>query len=146
MRHYCLKSNCSNPRVSVSNLYYLIKLLLLFPAYFIYTPFVTLSMFVALSNFRRLIILLSSSHPFLSIHFLTLSTNHINVPAQYITHNSLSCFNVRTLSALIQFPYSPGVFGYRAILTMGGSDRGWGFLLEQSDTLHTASMLQYKFN
>ncbi len=36
------------------------------------------------------------------------------------THNALSCFIVRTLSAPIQFPNSPGVFGHRAILTMGG--------------------------
>ncbi len=74
----------------MSNLYYLIKLLQLFPAYFIYTPLVTLSMFVALSNFRRHINLLSSSHPSLSIPFFTLSTNLINVPAQHITHTTLS--------------------------------------------------------
>ncbi len=82
---------CSNPRVPVSNLCYLIKLLQLFPAYFIYTPFVTLSMFAALSNFRRLINLLSSSYPFLSIHFFTLSTYPINAPASAL----LICFHFK---------------------------------------------------
>ncbi len=35
-------------------------------------------------------------------------------------HNSLSCLIVRTLSAPIYFSNPPGVFGHRAILTMGG--------------------------
>ncbi len=38
--------------------------------------------------------------------------------------NSLSCLIGRTLSAPIHHSNSPGVFGHRAILTMGGSDRG----------------------
>ncbi len=43
------------------------------------------------------------------------------------THDSLSCLIVHTRSAPIYFPNSSGVVGHRAILTMGGSDRGWGF-------------------
>ncbi len=125
----------------MNNLYYLIKLLQFFPAYFIYTPFVTLSMFVALSNFRRLINLLSSSHNFLSIHFFTLSPNLINVPAQHSTHNSFFCLIVCTLSALIYISNTPGVFGHRAILTMGGggSDRGWGFPYRTNRNVSLAS-------
>ncbi len=114
---------CSNPRVSVSNLFYLIKLLQLFPAYFIYTPFVTLSMFVALSNFRRLINLLSSSHPLLSVHFFTLSTNLLNVPSQHITHTTLSpVLSCARSLRQYTFPNSIGVMGRRATLMWG--DRG----------------------
>ncbi len=122
----------SSPRLSVSNLCDLIQLLQLFPACFMHTPFVTLSMFVALSNFRRLINLLSFSHPFLFIHFFTLSTHPIYAPYKctcctHHKHKSLPCLIVRTLSAPIYLYKSPGVIGQRAILTMGGSDRGWGF-------------------
>ncbi len=57
--------------VFVSNLSsYLIKLLQLFPACFIYTLFVTLSLFVAQSKFCCLIELLTFYHPLLSIHYL----------------------------------------------------------------------------
>ncbi len=98
----------------------------IFPACLIYSLFVVLSIFFTLSIFRRLIKLLSVSHLSLSIHFLrylptykcTHCTHHIDL--------SLSCFVVRTLSALIQFPNSPGVFGPRAILLWGGSRHGWG--------------------
>ncbi len=67
-----------------------------FPACFIYTHFATLS------NFHRLINLLSSSQPFLTYSLLTLSSQLINVPAQdtkpYSPHSRLI---VRTLSAPI---------------------------------------------
>ncbi len=57
--------------VFLSNLYYyLIKIVQLFPACFINKLFVALSLFIALSNFRHLIKLLSSSHHLLSTHFL----------------------------------------------------------------------------
>ncbi len=56
-------------------LYYLIKLLSLFPACVIYSPFVALSIFVVLSNLCRIIKLLPSSHPLLSTHFFTLPTH-----------------------------------------------------------------------
>ncbi len=52
--------------IPVNNLYYLIKLLSLFPACVIYSPFVALSVFVVLSNFCRIIKLLPSwgiEHP-----------------------------------------------------------------------------------
>ncbi len=59
-----MEKDLLQPRVSVSNLCYLIKLLPPFPACFIYTPFFILSVFVALSNSRSLIKL---------FHLLTLS-------------------------------------------------------------------------
>ncbi len=42
---------------------------------------------------------------------------------------------MRTLSAPIYFSNPPGVFGHRAILTMGGGGRtvAGGFLIEQTD-------------
>ncbi len=46
--------------IPVNNLCYLIKLLSLFPACAIYSPFVALSIFVVLSNFCRIIKLLPS--------------------------------------------------------------------------------------
>ncbi len=62
--------------------------------------------------------------PFLIYSLFALSTHPINVPAQHTTNNnSFFCLIVRTLSALIYISNSPGAF---AILTMGGSDRGWG--------------------
>ncbi len=127
----------SSSRLSVSNLCDLIKLLQLFPACFMHTPFVTLSMFVALSNFRRLINLLWFSHPFPSIHFFyviyapfkcTCCTHH--------KHNSLPCLIVRTLSAPIYLSKSPGVIGHRAILTMGDRTVAGGFLDKQSASLY----------
>ncbi len=132
---------CSNPRVCVSYLYYLITLLQLLPDYFIYTPFVTLSMFVALSNFRRLINLLSSSRPFLSIHFFTLSTNLISTNlictcTTHHTHNSNSCLIVRMLSTPIYLSNSPGVSGHRTILIWGDRNKAGGFVKELNDTLH----------
>ncbi len=77
--------------------------------------------FVVLSIFCHLLTL---SYLFAFFRYLrtlkcTCTTHH--------THNSLSCLIVRTLSAPVYLSYSPGVFGHRAILTMGGSDRGWGF-------------------
>ncbi len=80
----------------MSNLSYLIKLLQLFPACFIYTPFVTLSPFVALSNFCRLIKLLSSYRtfvifsPLVIYSFFTLSAHPINAPAEHTTITTLS--------------------------------------------------------
>ncbi len=53
----------------MNNLCYLIKLLSVFPACVIYSPFVTLSIFAVLSNLFRIIKLLPSSHPLLSTHF-----------------------------------------------------------------------------
>ncbi len=105
-----------------SDLCYLIKLLQHFLAYFIDTPFVTLSPFDALSNFFRLIELLSFSHPLLSIQFL----RYLRTCCTHRKHNTLSRLNVRTLSAAIHFSNSPGVVpschsDYR------GSRHGWGF-------------------
>ncbi len=114
----------------MSNLYYLIKLLQLSPAYFIYTPFVTLSMFVALSNFRRLINLLSSSHPFLSIHFFyviyepykcTCTTHHTHTTLFPSSRAHALCANI--LSQLIRRRWPSCHSDYGG----GGSDRGWGF-------------------
>ncbi len=79
---------------------------------------------------------LSSYQTFSLYHFLTLSylltfcviyTSYKWTCCTHHRHNSLSCLFVRTVSAQIHLSYSQGVFGRRAILTMGGSDRGWGF-------------------
>ncbi len=120
----------------MSNLSYLIKLSQLFPACFIYTPF------VALSNFCRLIKVLSSYRTFvifspLVIYSLfTLSAHPINAPAEHttITTLSLSCLIVRTLSSPIYLSNSPGVFGHRAILMWGDRGMAGGFLEEQPFT------------
>ncbi len=40
---------------------------------------------------------------------------------------------MRTLSALIQFPNSPGVFGHRAILMWGYRGMAGGFVLEPAE-------------
>ncbi len=80
------------PRVCLSSLCYLIKLLSLFSACVIYLPFVILSTFVALSNFS----------PFLVYSSFTLSTHPINVPAPDTKqHNSHFRLIVRTRSAPI---------------------------------------------
>ncbi len=118
--------NCSNLQVSVSNLCYLIKLLKLFPTCQ-YSPFVVLSTFVISSNLYHLIKLLSFSHPFLFTHFCVIYTSYKCTCCTHHKHNSFFCLIVRTLSALIYVSNPPGVFGHRAILTMGGSDRSWGF-------------------
>ncbi len=55
------------------------------------------------------------------------NADHIKIKCDTTHNNSLSCLIVRTLSAPIYLSNSPGVFCHRAILTMGGSDRGWGF-------------------
>ncbi len=71
---------------------------------------------------------LSSSHPLLSSQFFTLPTHPVNLPALHTKqHNSQSRLIVRMHSAPINLSNSTGVFGHRAILTMGGSRHGWGF-------------------
>ncbi len=107
---------------------------------------------VFVSNFSQLVLSILSTHPLFAIkylsphqsfvvlsnfcHFLalfnllTFYVIYIPYKCTYCTHhkhNTLSCLIVRTLSAPIYLSYSSGVFDHRAILTMGGSDRGWGF-------------------
>ncbi len=122
--------SCSNPRYSwvtyfiLSNFCNFSQLVLSilsthpFSLYQILSPYQS---FVVLSNFCHL---LAPCYPLtfyviISPYKCTYCTHH--------KHNSLSCFTVRTLSAPIYLSYSPGVFGHRAILTMGRSDRGWEF-------------------
>ncbi len=83
--------------------------------------------------------LLSSHQTFLILsnfcHFLTLSylltfyfiyTSYKCTCCTHHKHNALTCLIVRTLSAPIYLSNSPGVFGHRAILTMGGIGPGLG--------------------
>ncbi len=104
----------------MSNLSYFIELLQLFPDCFIYTPFVTLSIFVALSNFCSLIKIL-----LFSIHFLRF----------LYKHNAYSRLIGRTSSALIQFSNPAAVFDQRAILMWGDRGMAGGLLIEQPDML-----------
>ncbi len=97
---------------------------------------------MALSNFRRLINLLSSSQAFLIYSLLMLSTHLRNVPAQHTKpHSPHSLLIVRTLSAPIQLSNSTGAFGHRASLIWGDRCMARGFSLRTSDTLH----LQFVF-
>ncbi len=81
----------------------LIKLSSSYQSFVIFSPFLIYSLFYVIYEPYK----------------CTCTTHH--------THNSLSCFIVRTLSAPIYLSYSPAVFGHRAFLTMGGTGRGWGF-------------------
>ncbi len=111
----------------MTDLHYLIKLLPHFPACFIYTPFVILSIFVALSNFRRLIKLLSSSHPFLSTQLLRyLRTLKMYLRFTPNTQLSLPSYQAHVLCANTRFQHN------RRLWPLGHSDvRGsrhdWGF-------------------
>ncbi len=92
-----------------------------------------------LSSHQSFIILSNFCHLLAPCYLLTFYVIFSSYKFTYCTHhkhNSLLRLIVRTLSAPIQFPNSTAVFGHRAILTMGGSDRGWGFLIEQTDMLY----------
>ncbi len=99
-----------------------------------YSPFVRFIKFCHLIN-------LSSSYqtsvvfsPLVIYSLFTLSSHPVNAPTVHITkHNSYSHLIVCTLSAPIHFPNSTGVFGHRAILTMGDRTVAGGFLIEQTD-------------
>ncbi len=130
----------------MSNLSYLIKLMHLLPAFFIYTPFVTLSLFVALSNFRRLIELLSFSHPLLSIHFLRYLATYKCTCCTHHKQNAYSRLIVRTLSAPIHLSNPTGVVGHRAILIWGDRDMAGGFLEDQPATFTLKRRRQYLWN
>ncbi len=99
--------------VFVSNLYYTIKLLQLFPGCLIYSSCVALSIFVVLSNFCHFLTpcYLFTFYVIYAPYKCTCCTHH--------KHNSLSCLIVHTLSAPIYLSNSPGVFGHRAILIWG---------------------------
>ncbi len=114
--------------VFVSNLYYLIKLLQLFPAFFIYTPFGTLSIFVALSKFCHLIELLSFSHPLLSIHFFYViyAPYKCTCCTHHITQLSLLSYREHALSANIPLELTRRLWPF-CHSDMGGSRHGWGF-------------------
>ncbi len=96
---------------------YLSYLLTLCSLYQFLSPYQS---FVVLSNFCHLLA------PCYLITFYVIFSSY-KCTAVHTTHNSFSCLIVRTLSAPIQLSYSPCAFGQRAILTIGGSDRGWGF-------------------
>ncbi len=88
------------------------------------------SPFVRCINFCHLINLSSSYQTSVIFSLLviyslfTLSSHPINAFAAHTTHTQLSFrLIVRTLSAPIYLSNSPGAFGHRAILTMGGGDR-----------------------
>ncbi len=104
----------------MSDLFYFNQTFVPFPSLsYLLTPCCFIS-FVTLSIFRRLTL----------CYLLTFYVIYTPYKCTYCTHhkhNPLSRLIVRTLSAPIDLSNSPGVFGHRAILTLGGSDRGWGF-------------------
>ncbi len=104
--------------VTFPSLSYLAYLLTLCSLYQILSPYQS---FVVLSNFCHLL-----APCYLFTFYVIISPYKCTYCAHH-KHNSFSCLIVCTLSAPIHFPNSTGVFGHRAILTMGGSDRGWGF-------------------
>ncbi len=132
---------CSNLRYSCVTCIILSNSCNFFPACLIYSPFVALSIFVTLSIFRRLIKLLSFSHPLLSIHLLRYLATYKCTCCTHHKHHSQSCLIARTLSAPIHLFNSPGVFGHRAILTMGGggSRHGSGFSRRKTCNLQPLS-------
>ncbi len=92
--------------------------------------------FVVLSNICHLLApcYLFTFYVIFSFYKFTYCTHH--------KHNSLSCSIERTLSALIQFPNSPGVFGHRAILLWGGIEAWLGvFFKNKRYPLVHSSML-----
>ncbi len=135
---------CSSPRYSWVTYFILSNICnfsqLVFSILSTHTLF-ALSIFVSLSIFSRLIKLMSVSQPLLSIHFLRYLATYKCTRCAHHKHNSFSCLIVRTLSAPIYPSNSPGVFGHRAIPTMGGggSDRGWGFPHRTNRSYHRLS-------
>ncbi len=109
-----------------------------FPACFIYTPFVTLSLFVALSNICRLI-----KHFLSPCYLFTFYVTYAPYKYTCCTHRttklSLSSLFVRTLSVLKHFSNSLGVFGHRTILMWGDRGMTGGFLCELIDTLQATT-------
>ncbi len=134
--HRATQRICSNPRYSCVTFFILSNICnfsqLVLPILSTH-PLFALSNFATLSIFRRLVKLLSVSHPLLSIHFLRYLATYKCTRCTHNKHNSLSCLIASTLSAPIDLTNPPGVFGHRAILIMGGSGRGWGFLIDQTD-------------
>ncbi len=121
-----LQKMCSNPRSSwvtyviLSNFYNFAQLVNTHPLLF----------YQLLSSHQTFIILPNFCH-FLSLSYLltfcVIYTSYKCTCCTHHKHNSYSCLIVRTLSAPIYLSNSPRVFGHRATLTMGGSDRGWWF-------------------
>ncbi len=97
---------------------YLSYLLTLCSLYQILSPYHS---FVVLSNFCHLL-----APCYLFTFYVIISPYKCTYCTHHKQHNSFFCLIVRTLSALIYISNSPGVFGHRAILTMGGSRHGWG--------------------
>ncbi len=126
-----LRGICSNPRYSwvtyfiLSNICNFSQLVLsILSTHRLFA----LSIFITFSIFRRLIKRLSSSRPFLSIHFLRYHlTLEMHLLYTLHTHTTtLSCLIERTLSAPIFLSNSPDVLGHCAILIWGWSRHGWG--------------------
>ncbi len=104
----------------VSNLFYLIKLLQLSQLVF---STHSLLLYQFLSPYQSFVFL-SSFYHFLTPCYLFsfyVIWQPINAPAVHTTNtNAFSSLIVGTLSAPIYLSNSPGIFGHRAILTMGG--------------------------
>ncbi len=103
---------------------YLSYLLTLCSLYQFLSPYQS---FVVLSNFCHLLT------PCYLFTFYVIFSSFKCACCTHHTHNSISCLIVRTLSAPIYLSNSPGVFGHRAILTMGDRTVTGGFLIEQTD-------------
>ncbi len=115
----------------MSNLFYIIRHLLLFPAchiYLAYSPFVRFINFCYLMN-------LSSSYqtsvifsPLVIYSLFTLSSHPINSPTVHITNttrsSALSCARSLRLYTFLTNQASLAIVPF---WLWGGSDRGWGF-------------------
>ncbi len=107
------------------------------------------SLYQFLSLYQSFVVLSNSCHLLAPCYLFTFYVIISPYKYTYCTHhkhNTLLCFIVRTLSALIYPSNSPAAFGHRAILLWGGSRHGWGFSLRKSVTLQfLITKLSYYF-
>ncbi len=95
-----------------------------------------LSILVTLSIFRGPMKLLQFLTPCYLFSFYVIISPYKCTRCTHHKHNPLSWVIVRTLSAPIYLSNSPGVFGHRAILTMGDRTVAGVFLIEQADLFY----------
>ncbi len=120
------ESKCSNPRYSWIT-YFILSNLCNFSQ--LNSPLVAVLILLPYQSF----VVLSTFCHFLTLcYILTFYVIYTRYKCTYCTHhkhnNPLPCLIVRTLSALIQFPNSSGLFDPCAILLWGDRDMAGGFL------------------
>ncbi len=101
-----------------------------------------LSFIIFLSPNQTFIVLSNICHFRILCYLLTFYVIYAPTKCTFCTHhthNALSSLIVGTLSEPIHIPNSPGVFGHRAVLTMGGSGRGWKFFSHRTNRYFSPS-------